>query len=58
LIINAWLVSHAAEPVTVKPPLAAGARLRELAGGIPDATIILPPSGVGVFRIEGAGPGR
>jgi len=33
-------------------------RLRELAGGIPNGTIILPPSGVGVFRIEGAGPGQ
>ncbi len=52
----AWLVSHAAEPVTIKPQLAAGARLGELAGGPVNGTIILPPFGVGVFRIEDAGP--
>jgi hypothetical protein len=58
LIINAWLVSHAAEPVTVKPQLTAGTGLRELAGGTLNGTIILPPFGVGVFRIEGAGPAQ
>jgi hypothetical protein len=52
----AWLVSHAAEPVTVKPQLAGGSRLRELAGGPANGTIILPPFGVGVFRIEDAAP--
>ncbi len=54
----AWLVSHAAEPATVKPQLAAGGRLCELAGGPANGTIILPPFGVGVFRIEDAGPGQ
>jgi endo-1,4-beta-mannosidase len=54
----AWLVSHAAEPVTVKPQLTAGTGLRELAGGTLNGTIILPPFGVGVFRIEGAGPAQ
>ncbi len=52
----AWLVSHAAEPVTVKPQLAGGTRLCELAGGSANGTIILPPFGVGVFRIEDAAP--
>jgi hypothetical protein len=58
----AWLVSHAAEPVTIKPQLAAGARLAELAtelaGGPANGTIILPPFGVGVFRIEDARPAQ
>ncbi len=54
----AWLVSHAAEPVTVKPQLTAGTRLCDLAGGPANGTIILPAFGVGVFRVESgdAGP--
>ncbi len=58
----AWLVSHAAEPVTIKPQLGPGTRLAGLAGslvsGLANGTIILPPFGVGVFRIEDARPGQ
>src|ERR1022692_3996800 len=35
----AWLVSQAAEPVTVKPQLAAGLRLCPLGGGPADGTV-------------------
>ena len=54
----AWLVSHAAEQVTVKPQLAAGTRLCALDGGPANGTIILAPFGVGVFCIDSgdAGP--
>ena len=45
----AWLVSHAAEPVTVKPQLSAGSRLCELDGTPASETITLAPFGVGVF---------
>ncbi|HUY49051.1 MAG TPA: cellulase family glycosylhydrolase [Streptosporangiaceae bacterium] len=48
----AWLVSHAAEPVTVKPQLASGARLSALDGAPSNGTITLAPFGVGVFCIE------
>jgi endo-1,4-beta-mannosidase len=51
----AWLVSHAAEPVTVKPQLGAGSRLRALDDGAPAQSITLDPFGVGVFRLEGGG---
>ena len=54
----AWLVSQAAEPVTVKPQLAAGTRLCDLDGAPANGTITLAPFGVGVFCIENgdAGP--
>ena len=47
----AWLVSHAPEPVTVKPQLGSGARLYTLDGTPASATLALAPFGVGVFRI-------
>jgi hypothetical protein len=50
----AWLVSHAAEPVTVKPQLAAGARLCDLDGTPSGESVTLDPFGVGVFRLENA----
>ena len=48
----AWLVSHAAEPVTVKPQLASGAQLCTLDGTPASATLALAPFGVRVFRIH------
>ena len=48
----AWLVSHAPDPVTVKPQLASGARLCTLDGTLLNGTLALAPFGVGVFRIE------
>jgi len=48
----AWLVSHAAEPVTVKPQLAAGAALRTLGGAPAGESLTLDPFGVGVFCLE------
>jgi endo-1,4-beta-mannosidase len=48
----AWLVSHAAEPVTVKPQLSAGSRLCALDDGAPAESVTLAPFGVGVFRLE------
>jgi hypothetical protein len=47
-----WLVSHAAEPVTVKPQLAAGTRLSALDGAPANGTITLAPFGVSVFCID------
>jgi endo-1,4-beta-mannosidase len=47
----AWLVSQAAEPVAVKPQLAAGLRLCALDGDTADGEIGLDPFGVRVFRI-------
>jgi endo-1,4-beta-mannosidase len=51
----AWLVSHAAEPVTVKPELSAASRLRALDGGHCDGTVTLAPFGVGVFSLDSDG---
>jgi hypothetical protein len=48
----AWLVSHAAEPVTIKPQLSSGSRLCGLDGAPASETISLDPFGVGVFAIE------
>jgi endo-1,4-beta-mannosidase len=48
----AWLVSHAAEPVTVKPQLSAGSRLTALDGAPSNGSITLGPFGVGVFLLE------
>ncbi len=49
-----WLVSHAAEPVTAKPQLAAGLRLAELDGSAVGGTIGLDPFGVSVFALKDA----
>jgi len=56
----AWLVSHAAQPVTVKPQLDVAARLCDLDGSPTNGSITLPPFGVGVFVIENghAAPGQ
>ena len=54
----AWLVSQAAEPVTVKPQLAAGLRLCALGGpatGDTDGTVTLGPFGVSVFALTATG---
>jgi hypothetical protein len=48
----AWLVSHAAEPVTIKPQLGTGSRLCDLDGVPASETITLAPYGVGVFAID------
>lgn len=48
----AWLVSQAAEPVTVKPELAAGLRMVHLDGTAADSGITLAPFGVGAFRLD------
>jgi endo-1,4-beta-mannosidase len=48
----AWLVSQAAEPVTVKPELADGLRIVSLDGSATDSGVTLAPFGVGVFRLE------
>ena len=53
----AWLVSHAAEPVTVKPQLSSGTRLCELDGTPANEAITLPPFGVGVFCLENGAAG-
>ncbi len=47
-----WLVSHAAEPVTIKPQLASGTRLVALDGTPGNGTISLQPFGVGVFCLD------
>jgi hypothetical protein len=47
----AWLVSQAAEAVTVKPVLGAGLTLRTLDGNAVGESVTLPPYGVGVFRL-------
>jgi hypothetical protein len=52
----AWLVSHAPEPVTVKPALAPGWRLTTL-GGEPAGEVIVGTFGVNVFRLEVGGRG-
>ena len=52
----AWLVSHAAEPVTIKPQLSSGSRLCDLDGMPASETITLAPFGVGVFAIEPGAP--
>jgi hypothetical protein len=49
----AWLVSQAAEPVTVKPQLATGLRLCALDGPAADGAVTLGPYGVGVFALTG-----
>jgi len=54
----AWLVSQAAEPVTVKPQLAAGLRLCALGGpatGDTNGTVTLGPFGVSVFALTATG---
>ena len=53
----AWLVSHAAEPVTVKPQVSSGTRLCELDGTPANEAITLPPFGVGVFGLENGAAG-
>ena len=52
----AWLVSHAEEPVTIKPQLSSGSRLCDLDGTPASETITLAPFGVGVFAIEPGSP--
>jgi endo-1,4-beta-mannosidase len=47
----AWLVSQAAEPVAVKPQLAAGLRLCALDGDTANGEVSLDPFGVSVFRL-------
>jgi endo-1,4-beta-mannosidase len=47
----AWLVSQAAEPIAVKPQLAAGLRLSALDGDTTNGEVSLVPFGVGVFRL-------
>jgi endo-1,4-beta-mannosidase len=49
----AILVSHAAEPLTVKPVLAGDGRLVSLTGEDVNGTVTLPESGVAVFGIAG-----
>jgi len=53
----AWLVSHAAEPVTIKPQVNSGTRLCELDGTPANEAITLPPFGVGVFCLENGAAG-
>jgi len=48
----AWLVSHAAEPVTVKPELSPGLSLATLEGEAAGDSVTLPAFGVGVFRMD------
>lgn len=55
----AWLVSQAAEAVTVKPVLGPGLTLRTLDGNAMGESVTLPPFGVSVLRLSGrpaAGP--
>jgi len=47
----AWLVSQAAEPVTVKPELAPGLRIFHLDGSAADSGVTLASFGVGIFRL-------
>ena len=51
----AWLVSHAGEPVTVKPAAADGLCLTALDGSPVSAEITIAPFGVSVFRLTGTG---
>jgi endo-1,4-beta-mannosidase len=46
-----WLVSQAAEPVAVKPQLAAGLRLCALDGGAANGAVTIASFGVSVFRL-------
>jgi endo-1,4-beta-mannosidase len=54
----AWLVSQAAEPLTIKPELTAGLVLRPLDGVVGSEVsadvVTLAPFGVGVYRLDGA----
>jgi hypothetical protein len=52
----AWLVSQAAEIVTVKPVLGGGLSLRTLDGEVIGESVSLPPFGVSVFRLDGQQP--
>ena len=45
----AWLVSQAAETITVKPVLGKGLGLFALDGEVAGESVTLPPFGVGVF---------
>jgi hypothetical protein len=49
----AWLVSQAAETVSVKPVLGNGLCLLTLDGETTGEDVTLPPFGVGVFRLSG-----
>jgi endo-1,4-beta-mannosidase len=49
----AWLVSQAAEPVTAKPLLTGGLRLRHLDGSAVGDTVTVDPFGVVVFALDG-----
>jgi endo-1,4-beta-mannosidase len=49
----AWLVSQADEPVTAKPQLANGLRLRELGGSPVGDTVTLDPFGIAVYALDG-----
>jgi endo-1,4-beta-mannosidase len=48
-----WLVSQSEEELAVKPALAAGLTLGGLDGAPRDASVVLPPFGVGVYRLLG-----
>jgi endo-1,4-beta-mannosidase len=52
----AWLVSHAAEQVTIKPQLSSGSRLCDLDGAPISGPVTLSPFGVGVFAIDPGPP--
>jgi hypothetical protein len=51
----AVLASHAAEPLTVKPALAAGGELATLDGEELEESVMLGPFGIKVMRITGSG---
>jgi beta-glucosidase len=51
----AVLASHAAEPLTVKPQLAAGGELTTLDGEEPGESVLLGPFGIKVMRITACG---
>ncbi|MGA2825533.1 MAG: cellulase family glycosylhydrolase [Streptosporangiaceae bacterium] len=53
----AWLVSHASEPVAVKPILAAGLQLAEVGGDRVEESVSLGPFGTGVFQLIGTDHG-
>jgi endo-1,4-beta-mannosidase len=50
----AWLVSQGEEPITAKPQLGSGLRLRELGGSPVGDTVTLDPFGVSVFHLDGS----
>ena len=52
----AWLVSQAAEPVTIKPQLSSGSQLCDLDGAPVSETVTLAPFGVGVFTLDPGPP--